>query len=158
MDNFTSAFKASCPIPPPQGELAQGKRPISDLYFSTLYNRSKRLTGDARSIINQFDSAAEQTAKLDPVFGAIERKWEAENGSVAKLVAIGPTVGVKRVQAMLLAEEVPAVGEDDRQFVEALFGDECGVEGIVPWGKLMKKQLRAGKKLFKTTLVGDVGA
>lgn len=157
MDNFTRAFKASRPTPPPQGELGQGKPPVSDLYFSTLYKRSKNLTATARSIIGQFGNATEKTAKLELAVGAVDRRWEAENGTVAELVAIGRTIGVKRAQAMLLGDEAPTVEEDERQFVQALFGDDGEAEGVVSWGKLMKRQLRAGKKLYKTTLVGEVG-
>lgn len=77
---------------------------------------------------------------------------------------VGHRVGVQKVEAMLEGKGEIGVDEGHEDMVGILYGvgdregeGEMGVgEGMV-WGKLAKKQLKAGKRLFRTT-VAEIGA
>jgi predicted nucleotidyltransferase len=156
IEKFTRAFNASRPTNPPKGDSNQGKDPISNIYFSTLYSRSCKLISNSRGIISQFEDANEKTTKTQ-VAGAFHSRWKDENKSVIQMVAIGHKYGLERMEAMLEGKELPVVEEEDKLFVDAIY-DKGLDDGMVPWGKLAKRQLKAGKRLYKTALMPEGGS
>lgn len=130
-----------------------------------MYPRTRQLVESARSIVDQFVATSDAAAKLEASGGLAQqvKYWEKENVSVASLMALGHKVGVQKVEAMLEGKEGPDLEEDDAQFVGMLYGvgeDEngghMGVGQGMMWGRLVKKQFKAGKRLYKTT-AGEVG-
>ncbi len=149
MDNFTKAYTASRPARPPQTMIASGNGSQAEIFFATLYERSLNIIQTGRNIVKRFEEVDEQVARTDAVDTSGEG-WEKELDAMMSLVAIGAKVGEQKVQALLHGEEIPTVDDDETEFVKALYHEEKEAEW--GWGKVARKQVRATKKLYNTTL------
>ncbi len=161
MENFTKAFTASRPAEPPNTMLPQSKRstPLPEIFFAALYDRSRTLIANAHGIIKRYEEADEKTSRLDAgkIMGD---EWENENEMAARVIAIGHKVGVMKIKALLEAEEVLAVDEDDEDYVRNIYqveGEEGSLMKVRGWGKVAEKEIKAAGKLYRATLAVKVG-
>jgi hypothetical protein len=73
---------------------------------------------------------------------------------VTQLVTIGQKLGVQKLEALLRGDPVPqVVDEGDKKSMHTIFGKETTTD--VSWGALAKKQLKAARKLHKTTTMAE---
>ncbi|KAE8452831.1 hypothetical protein EG329_013103 [Mollisiaceae sp. DMI_Dod_QoI] len=143
---FRNAYASSRPLPPPSTETSLP----DEICFVTLFDHSQSLINNAFEIISRFETANEKTENLE-IAELLDNEWELENGTAARVLAVGHNVGLEKYQALLQGAGEPVMDEDTEIFAELIYGADVRDTSAFEygWGKVAKKGEKAARKFVK---------
>lgn len=148
LETFKAAYGASrSHISVAQPSQVNGASSASSQDFAAMYKKSKEITTAAFALVAKFEEVVQRIERLDTT-ALIENEWGEQDEVFAGLLLEGKRIGVERYRRMLAASKEQALGEDDKVTADLFFNERDNVEGV--WGKVVKKQEKALKKLVNT--------
>lgn len=82
--------------------------------------------------------------------------WDAEDEVAKKVVDAGYEAGLEKFRALAVGGDAPEIDEDMTAFVETIYKPWNEYPGV-GWGKVVRKQEKAVKKLEKTFVHDLIG-
>ena len=160
---FENAFEGAAPFPSAQQHSVQSRKRQDYQGFGSLYPKSIKLTKDAFELVARFEELEGHIQRINAE-NLRDDQWHEQDVELMEVLAAGRDIGIKKCNFILAAKsrEEETIEEDDQRFRtianRQLFSEELGnLNGSTgAWGKAVKTQSKAVKKLVRTVTVVSV--
>lgn len=110
------------------------------------------MIASAKRLAGSFDEVGAATAAID-MSGLVDNNWGEQNDAAAGMLALGHRVYWDRYEAMLTGTTGLSLEEEEDDTFKEIYKPIEG-DSSMPWGKIMKKQEKSSKKLYKSLCMG----